>query len=265
VKRYRSQPVDILGWIMGSSQRLPGGNTLVGWGSGIPNVTEFKPDGTKALEFDYESVSYRAYKFPWENSILDVDYDSLGFGEIYYENTKTRTIQLTNNLGKDVIITWMHSHSGKYSIMNELPMTISAGSSEELSISFDPQEIGDFPDMLTIYGEESGQTIVSAFATQVEVGGSASEEASVDESEIIDIRLFPNPASDIVHIKRTTKYGTLVMQLFSSHGSLIIENTMADGENSLDLNIESLTRGIYFLNVTDAGSGLRTSYKIIAK
>lgn len=52
---------------MGSASRLPNGNTLVGWGSGYPAVTEFRPDGTKAFELalDAPLVSYRAYRNPW--------------------------------------------------------------------------------------------------------------------------------------------------------------------------------------------------------
>jgi hypothetical protein len=53
---------------MGNVQRLPNGNTFIGWGSHLyPNITELKPDGTKALEIDFGQsyVSYRAFRFPW--------------------------------------------------------------------------------------------------------------------------------------------------------------------------------------------------------
>ncbi len=52
---------------MGAARRLPNGNTLVGWGSGYPALTEFRPDGSKAFElaFDAPLVSYRAYRAPW--------------------------------------------------------------------------------------------------------------------------------------------------------------------------------------------------------
>ena len=68
VWEYRNSP-DIFSEAMGSAQRLPNGNTLVGWGStGNPAITEVKPDGTKALEMGFadSQVSYRAFRFPWE-------------------------------------------------------------------------------------------------------------------------------------------------------------------------------------------------------
>lgn len=66
VWQYRNTP-DVWGWAMGSSQRLPGGNTLIGWGAGNPTLTEIRPDGSKAFEltFDTGVFSYRAFRFPW--------------------------------------------------------------------------------------------------------------------------------------------------------------------------------------------------------
>jgi hypothetical protein len=52
---------------MGSVQRLPGGNTLIGWGSSNPTATEVTPDGAKVTElaFDLGVVSYRAFRYEW--------------------------------------------------------------------------------------------------------------------------------------------------------------------------------------------------------
>ncbi len=53
---------------MGNGQRLPNGNTLIGWGSAVsPLLTEVEPDGTKAMEItlDAPQVSYRAFRFTW--------------------------------------------------------------------------------------------------------------------------------------------------------------------------------------------------------
>lgn len=75
VWQYRN-PLDTLGAYMGDVQRLPNGNTLIGWGSGngdylnlpsFANLTEVKPDGSKALELSLpqQYVSYRAFRFVW--------------------------------------------------------------------------------------------------------------------------------------------------------------------------------------------------------
>lgn len=57
------------GKFMGNMQRLPNGNTLIGWGtSSWPVLTEFDAQGEKILELsnDANLVSYRAFRFPWQ-------------------------------------------------------------------------------------------------------------------------------------------------------------------------------------------------------
>jgi hypothetical protein len=71
--RTFNNEADLFSRAMGSSRRLPNGNTLVGWGSGYPTLTEFRQDGSKALElaFDAPLVSYRAYRAPWQGLPVD--------------------------------------------------------------------------------------------------------------------------------------------------------------------------------------------------
>ena len=53
------------GFAMGYTQRLETGNTLIGWGSTNPTVTEVRPNGEKAFEMTFASgvFSYRVYRF----------------------------------------------------------------------------------------------------------------------------------------------------------------------------------------------------------
>jgi Arylsulfotransferase (ASST)/Secretion system C-terminal sorting domain len=70
VWEYRHNP-DIYNAAMGSVERLPNGNTLIGWGLagflGSPAFTEVHPDNSVALEMKLpiNQGSYRVYKFPW--------------------------------------------------------------------------------------------------------------------------------------------------------------------------------------------------------
>ena len=69
VWQYRSSP-GIYGAWLGSAQRLPNGNTLIGWGSTVPTMTEVTPDGAVALQlsFPWPIVTYRAFRFPWSGT-----------------------------------------------------------------------------------------------------------------------------------------------------------------------------------------------------
>ncbi|MDX1739832.1 MAG: aryl-sulfate sulfotransferase, partial [Rhodothermales bacterium] len=62
----------ISGWHRGNAQRLPNGNTLIGWGgsSGLPSpaVTEVNAAGEKVYELSFvppDIESYRAFRFPF--------------------------------------------------------------------------------------------------------------------------------------------------------------------------------------------------------
>ena len=67
VWEYRNTP-DVFAWGMGNAQRLPNGNTMIGWGTAVPTLTEVTPDGRKAFELTMDSThqSYRAFRFTWE-------------------------------------------------------------------------------------------------------------------------------------------------------------------------------------------------------
>ena len=64
--QYRRSP-GLFGFALGYAQRLPNGNTLIGWGSTNPSVTEVTPDGREVYELDLPPAvySYRAYRFEW--------------------------------------------------------------------------------------------------------------------------------------------------------------------------------------------------------
>jgi hypothetical protein len=58
---------------MGSVERLPTGNTLIGWGGAAypqPAVTEVRPDGSIAYEAQLApgALSYRVFRYPWASA-----------------------------------------------------------------------------------------------------------------------------------------------------------------------------------------------------
>ena len=67
VWEYRHSPDRFAHW-MGSVQRLPNGNTLIGWASNnLPKATEVTPDGEIVYEGNYTTpeTSYRSHRFKW--------------------------------------------------------------------------------------------------------------------------------------------------------------------------------------------------------
>jgi len=66
VWEFRRTP-SVFAFAAGSMQRLPSGNTLIGWGSASPAVTEVAPDGSVVSELWLPEgvVSYRARRHEW--------------------------------------------------------------------------------------------------------------------------------------------------------------------------------------------------------
>ena len=103
VWEYRHSP-DIFASAMGSVQRLPDGNTLVGWGGagsaeGNPILTEVHPDKSVAIELSLPAgqTSYRAFRFPWtgiEPGSSVITYDVL-LGNSYDFNDANDTTGIT--------------------------------------------------------------------------------------------------------------------------------------------------------------------------
>lgn len=74
VWEFRRVP-SVFGFALGYVQRLPNGNTLIGWGSTAPAATEVRPDGEVVFELSMPAgmFSYRAFRFPWSGPVLSVE------------------------------------------------------------------------------------------------------------------------------------------------------------------------------------------------
>ena len=119
VWQYRNSP-DIYGNAMGYVQRLPGGNTLIGWG--IASITtEIAPNGSKVfqLSFDPGIYSYRAYRYDWHldtevalrtiptSTFLSQNYPNPFNGETTFQinlaNPATVSFKVYDILGREVM------------------------------------------------------------------------------------------------------------------------------------------------------------------
>jgi len=96
---YVPEP-SVAGWHRGNAQRLPNGNTFIGWGGDGsdhgPACTEVTPDGQKVFElfFDDPSVeSYRAFRLPLPTGIkgTSVIAQFVGIGDTRFRDSKVDT------------------------------------------------------------------------------------------------------------------------------------------------------------------------------
>jgi hypothetical protein len=72
VWEFRDDP-DKYAWFSGNVQRLPNGNTVIGWGVDyLPRMTEVTPENQRVYEMNFRQPAhcYRIYRFPWQGKAL---------------------------------------------------------------------------------------------------------------------------------------------------------------------------------------------------
>jgi hypothetical protein len=124
IKRYYRNP-KVYSNHGGATQRVHNGNTIISWGPYWPSLTEFHPDGTPALEWDFTKHSFcpRIEKYKWETTVFETSQDSVDFG--FWENdTLVKSVWIKNNLENTLRITSVDSRTGYFGILTELPVSI---------------------------------------------------------------------------------------------------------------------------------------------
>jgi hypothetical protein len=83
-----------------------------------------------------------------------------------------------------------------------------------------------------------------------------------------NITVFPNPVSDFINVKMNTeREDNLTLLLISSNGSVAktIDQKVFSGENSLQINVQDLTAGMYYLSIIDSNNNSYTQGVTIQK
>lgn len=77
------------------------------------------------------------------------------------------------------------------------------------------------------------------------------ECTGIDELTVNDYKLYPNPASSMVTLEfvqgNTLGYN---MNIWNTHGKLMIERKVPAGENSTEINVSDFPAGIYFVELS---------------
>ncbi len=263
VSRIRSNP-DIEGVIMGNVQTKGNGNRITGWGSGVPAITEFDANGDVAMEIYFSGINYRAYRMPWQTDCFSVDKDTLGFGDVYYQSTATKNITVTNNAGYDIKITSVYSKNAAFSSTEEFPVLVPEGESKTLKIKFDPDTLGIYTDMITMNSDINEDTLVQRIAQQVFVTGVASQNQGIDEMADMNVKLFPQPVSNIltIHLKRDDS--EMGLELFTISGK-IVYSAIFRNTGSYQLDMGEFKTGLYFIQLKEKQSGETGYFKVVKK
>lgn len=240
------QEPGLYGTHMGSMQRLPGGNYIIGWGDvhGITtfsDVTEVNPDGTEehSMRFvDPVLENYRAYKYNWEGQALvpyliaEVDSGN---------NTAVLTYNVFGNDQFDLYRIWQGPSSSQLDPMFLTP---------ERQVS-----IWELPTGWNYFA-------VSALdSNQVETGLSNIDSVFVDWTEIWSdydavtavALLFPNPAVSVVNLLvNSSVNGNAEIDFFDTTGRKVFSTgkfPVQAGGICRTVAIDGLPSGLYTVRI----------------
>jgi len=246
VNRLRSSP-DIYGSFMGNAQRLASGRTVVGWGSGIPSITEFDEAGDIALEFSFNNINYRAFKFDWQSPILTSDVDTVVFDTIHQFDSISAQVLLTNHFDEELVINQVFFHGSGFRLAENLPITIMPGESKAITLLFKPTEVGDFTDMVTFCEDTDTDDLTQRVSHQVNLKGKSILQSNVNELvHNVHIQVFPNPFAHEINI-RSNHSDLDEVYLYDGMGQLVYHQK-AGAANHVRLEV-TVHPGIYLLAV----------------
>ena len=248
VKQYKSFPELIQGTIMGNVQPLPGGNWVVGWGSGDPNFTEFKADGSKVFEVRYDAVSYRAFKFDWKPKAFTFDMEEADFGDVGVSQPATMTVELSNNLQQDIEINYIHQHDTYVSVLNQLPVQIPANDKISIELQFTPGgSEGIFEDLLTFCWDTEVDGLMSQrVAAQLPVRANVSTGNGIEDQLLRMVKVYPNPFNDKIIVESESGLNNeMYVTIINALGQVVYNIRV--NQKRMEISTENLPEGFYQL------------------
>lgn len=171
----------------GSVQRLPNGNTLIGWGGfggtlpTVPGATEVKPDGTIVFEAGTPSSdgSYRFRKYPWKTTLFEPVTDSINYGKWNGYTESVYLLVVKNNSDNPITLTGASTRTTYFYVDEQFPITIPSKDMTFLKVVFYP--LGAAPntsltDVVTINNDDLVKK--QRIAIQVQLKGSVPDMIS---------------------------------------------------------------------------------------
>jgi hypothetical protein len=188
-----------------------------------------------------------------------LDKTQLDFGIIKPLATKTLRTTITNT-GCDVLrIDSIVTTSSIYTLDTVLhyPFNLTAGEKLDIGVVYAPTESGPSVEALEI-GSSAAHHFVKLKGTASIAGSSGVS----DDTPRIQVRLFPNPARDVITINVGATSYSRPLTIFDPLGRTVFESVIPADEETVSLDLSPLSAGPYVLII----EGLKGTYKLaIAK
>jgi len=175
IKRYRPD-FDVYASFGCNTQKLEGGNILLGLGETSPSIIELRPDNSVALILDFSDYasSLLITKKPWKTNLFTTGADTITFPKYEYM-TYYYLLKLSNKSDRPLDITGYSTHTESFYIDEDFPFTIPAGGDTIIDVAFNPLTEGYITDILTINSDIVSDTLIQRVAQQVYLSGTSDD------------------------------------------------------------------------------------------
>jgi hypothetical protein len=258
---FNFQVSGLYGSHMGSTQVLPNGNVLVGWGDVTgyqvrPDMTEVSPSGTQVFRGrmnQFALESYRAYRFDWEGQAL-VPY------LVALVLPAQNCVQLTCNVFGE----------NEYSSYDIYQGTIPSNLSFLLNTQSRQINVWELPAGMNYFAVKArdmqGNPTGFSNTDSALVTWTALEDRFMTEMpRSAGVAAYPNPAVSGVTVIWPETPSTAVVELFDITGRSVPGSTqnVESGVCSAVLSVENLPTGLYIIRVRVGDSAGSTRLTVI--
>jgi hypothetical protein len=254
---------------MGSVQRLPNGNTLIGWGfADTVGATEVDSLGNIQFELNFGTGthSYRVYKFDTNyihtssrSGIISAG--DIDFGKVKIGDTAWQSLQI-KNLGLSAFtIVNAHLDTNNFSIdpKTKFPLEVKAGNSATVSLSFHPQVILAYSDSMS-WSTDIPELPGRVSKDRSVLNGEGIENSGVKSSAPENIfSIHPNPSNGSSLITITLPKENSTVRLFDILGKEVYKSEIS-GQTELQIPIRDLPNGTYYIRMTWASETTEGSF-----
>jgi hypothetical protein len=247
---------------MGGTQRLPNGNTVIGWGQNLTDlraITEVRIDGTVAFELSLSNsvLNYKAFRFSWKTNLFVTDPDSISFGYIPVGDSVTVTFNLVSNSSTDINITDFFNRVNSFTVEQTVPFILPPYSTQPINVKFKPIANSFYMDTLHIRTDTDSTRRIA----QVMILTGYSDSTSLNIGEELKVSRFmleqnyPNPFNPSTVIKyQLPEAGLVTLNVYDVLGNEIVtlvNEKKSAGTHSVEFNGSGLPSGIYFYELVD--------------
>lgn len=262
VWQFRHTP-DVYNEYMGNVQRLPDGNTIIGWGGAhTPAVTEVMPGGGTAFEmtFPYDDaviLSYRAFRFPFLFLTSPTAIDTIQPGDITTLRWMSSGVGIVDvDYSTDVGSSWSNV-TVNYPANND-SISVPVPTNARVSLQFRVVQSGAVGRGTTYYSD----TLAVAQATNsIAPTGTAYSYALSNN--------YPNPFNPSTTIGyEIAAQGHVTLKVYNILGqqvAALVDAVQAPGMYNVKLDGTRLASGVYFYRLSTSSGFVQVKKMILEK